>query len=1223
MDTFGIQWSIKRICLMKHLAITLCLLGSCIFASAQKINTLGKGLRSQGSPYNIVEDASGRVYVGGNIKEIDGIETISMAILENGVWSQLPGDPEVAWKTQTVGNDLYVSGLFATSNGGVLHWDGLQWDTLSDGLPNGMTVQDMDWAENYLWMLLGDQSLVRWENDTWKTAPSPAGLRLIGMKSLGDTLFSWGYLVSGNVGYAAISYFNSGAWTQLPPLSEYNSISDVERWGQKIYIALGNKILQWNGNSWDEFYSVNASQSIKYIVGIQNDLFVCSQKSSSYRIEKLDADANATLIGTIENPSNSNWVAKAIKGKLWIGGGFSHIDDEYLGGLAWYNGSNWESPGQPVGTFLSSTYGFCLYRDTLSGDLYVGGEFDFAGSGFASNIARWDGAQWHPMGAGFNSRVREIFRYQGQLYAAGSFTKSGAQDCPYLARWSGTEWEPVLPALDNIVRDAIEWNGKLYLAGEFSQPAPGLMAFDGATWTGLDNSGSAGYSLAIFENKLIAGKYNNIIELDASGVVSVIGNFATVVLDLTVHNGELYAAVNQISDKGIYKYAGNGQWTNLNLPLELYETPWRIFSVSGNLLVMVDNKGMFRYNNGEWQFLESWRITDMEPAGPDRYFVSSFPAYLNQNGQSYKTINGVGEMVVEKPEVSVMRTGDDAICPRKHVFWSPATDDIFVRYHWSFPGANISTSGELFPVNQYPQSGSYPAVLIAENLGGADTIEIPTVVVDDDCIVPPGPKPDNVWLLGSYFFADGLTPALDFYYNRPDSAGIYTHVDIGSTNASICDDDGNLLFYTNGIDLVNSHHESIEGSQDFNKDGLYTVYDYITYSFDNQGALILPYPEHPGQYYVFHMASSEFSISMDTGSRSFLQPLRLAYSIVDMNANNGHGQMTVKSITAVSDTLMQGTLNAVRHGNGRDWWIVAHEFNNKGFHILLLTPNGITNSTLQPAGLLVPPCGTGGQAAFSPDGSWYGLTDDLSDTAYIWRFDRCVGAFQAETILSYGPAEPWTGIGTGCSFSPSGQFFYASNNRFLYQFDLLADDIPNSKQLAGKWDGQGTPYSGNYLSKHLNAPDGKIYLSFYDGYNQYLNAIQYPDEPGAGCQYLNRAAALPARSKAVLPNYPNLRLGEIPGLSCNERASTLSETNWKIFPNPASGAFTLRPETPLNSGDSYLVALYNLTGQLVFSENRSFNWEQYFDITGLSPGTYVLQISGQNEHKALKLVITP
>ncbi|MBV6443469.1 MAG: hypothetical protein EPGJADBJ_05225 [Saprospiraceae bacterium] len=1204
---------------MKNLPLLFCLLLVHYFAVSQNIYPLDKGLQSRGYPYTISQDASGRVYIGGYLKGIGGLETRSIAQLDNGVWKKLAGDPDAIWKTTTMGNDLYAVGLYATTNGGVLHWDGAQWDTLGAGLVGGTYVSSLEWAAGYLWLSTGNGILLRWNNSFWDTISLPADIKPYGLKSLGDTLFAWGNATSN--GSYALTYFSDGEWTILPQTNNYETIYDVERWQQQIFMAKGRRVFKWNGNSWDEFYTIDSPGEIQFLTGIQENLFVCTRSFNTYRIEQLDANASSTLIGSIENAPLGVRVAASINGELWIGGDFSYIDDKFVGGLARFTGTEWISPGYAIGN-QGGAYGFCLYKDTLAGDLYVGGGFDYAGTLYAANIARWDGDQWHAMGTGLNNRVRKIFRYQGQLYAAGSFTESGGQPCPYLARWTGSNWQAVLPALDGAVRDVIEWNGKLYVAGEFDHPFPGLMTFDGSNWAAPFNSGGeAVYSLTLFNGNLIAGRSGSVAEINTGGNVSVIGNFFSIVLDVTEHAGDLYAAVNSGTDNGVYQYGGNGQWTNLNLPLESAQTPWRVFSVQGNLLVMADGKGMFRFDNGQWQFLESWRITDVLPNGPGRYYVASFPTNIYQHSQLYKEINGIGEMVFEAPEVSVTRTGDSAICPRRYIFWDPVTEGVFMNYRWSFPGANIDSSNRRLPINQYPQNGIYPAFLIAENLAGADTIAIQPVVVQDDCTVPPGPKPDNVWLLGSHFLEERPMPALDFYYNRPDSAGFYTPFEIATTNAGICDDDGNLLLYTNGLMAVNSRHKIIEGSEDFNKEGIYADSDYETL-YDNQGALILPFPEHPGQFYIFHMAVSEFAITMDTGARLYRQPLRLAYSIVDMNAHSGQGQMTVKAQTAVNDTLLEGTLQAVRHGNGRDWWLVVHAFNSDCFYVLLLSPTGVTSAGTQPAGFHIFN-GTQGQTVFSPDGNWLGMTDNLSDTAYIWKFDRCLGIFEPETILSFGPSQQWNGIGTGCSFSPSGRFFYAGNNRYLYQFDLEATEIADTKQLVGQWDGKGAPYVGNYFSKHLNAPDGKIYMSFYDGFNQHLNAIHLPDEAGAACLFQNRAVSLSERSQASLPNYPNLRLGAVPDLPCSERPSGIAETTWKVSPNPGNGQFTITPEPSLNNTEAFLVELFNLAGQLEHTEHRRFIWEQTFDFSNARPGMYLLRISGNGDYQTLKLIIAP
>ena len=56
------------------------------------------------------------------------------------------------------------------------------------------------------------------------------------------------------------------------------------------------------------------------------------------------------------------------------------------------------------------------------GSLYAGGQFTTAGEVAANYIARWDGAQWHPLGSGMDHYVAALaVGPDGSLYAGGDF----------------------------------------------------------------------------------------------------------------------------------------------------------------------------------------------------------------------------------------------------------------------------------------------------------------------------------------------------------------------------------------------------------------------------------------------------------------------------------------------------------------------------------------------------------------------------------------------------------------------------------------------------------------------------------------------------------------------------------------------------------------------------------------------------------------------------------
>ncbi|MCS7062410.1 MAG: hypothetical protein RMN25_14795, partial [Anaerolineae bacterium] len=52
----------------------------------------------------------------------------------------------------------------------------------------------------------------------------------------------------------------------------------------------------------------------------------------------------------------------------------------------------------------------------------------------ADYIARWDGAQWHPLGGGLNSTVLALAVSGGQVYVGGWFTDAGGPRTPITSR---------------------------------------------------------------------------------------------------------------------------------------------------------------------------------------------------------------------------------------------------------------------------------------------------------------------------------------------------------------------------------------------------------------------------------------------------------------------------------------------------------------------------------------------------------------------------------------------------------------------------------------------------------------------------------------------------------------------------------------------------------------------------------------------------------------------
>ncbi|MBS0190761.1 MAG: hypothetical protein U0573_02570 [Phycisphaerales bacterium] len=100
--------------------------------------------------------------------------------------------------------------------------------------------------------------------------------------------------------------------------------------------------------------------------------------------------------------------------------------------------------------------------------LYAGGTFTSAGPTALNYIARWDGANWQPLGAGMNGTVRALEFWDARdgnglmLYAAGDFTLAGGVPADRIAKWDGTQWHAVnsdvLNGLNNRVNTLAVWD---------------------------------------------------------------------------------------------------------------------------------------------------------------------------------------------------------------------------------------------------------------------------------------------------------------------------------------------------------------------------------------------------------------------------------------------------------------------------------------------------------------------------------------------------------------------------------------------------------------------------------------------------------------------------------------------------------------------------------------------------------------------------------------------
>lgn len=313
--------------------------------------------------------------------------------------------------------------------------------------------------------------------------------------------------------------------------------------------------------------------------------------------------------------------------------------------------------------------------------------------------------------------------------------------------------------------------------------------------------------------------------------------------------------------------------------------------------------------------------------------------------------------------------------------------------------------------------------------------------------------------------------------------------------ATMSDTNGKLLFYTDGVDVWDNTHTIIVHGLNGNKSS-------------TQSALIVKKPNEKSIYYIF-------TVDTTAGSKG------ACYSILDISKKVilKKNQQLLKSVTE--------KLSATLHQNGKDFWILFHQWNSNNFYAYPLTENGIGSPVISAVGFIHQETGSGnnretiGEMKFSSDGKKIALAICYRSANNFELFD-----FDDKTgVVEHPMPIPLNGFPYGLCFSPDNSKIYISfffGPSGICQYDLKTkaciELIPNEK-------------NNSFGSLQIGF-DGRIYVA-RPGY--YLDLIVDPDKSGSQCNYKKSAIDLmPGSCTFGLPNYVT---------SAPKKLSTSSEQN--------------------------------------------------------------------------------
>lgn len=304
-----------------------------------------------------------------------------------------------------------------------------------------------------------------------------------------------------------------------------------------------------------------------------------------------------------------------------------------------------------------------------------------------------------------------------------------------------------------------------------------------------------------------------------------------------------------------------------------------------------------------------------------------------------------------------------------------------------------------------------------------------------------------------------------------------------------------------------------------------------------QVAQILPDPLVTDRYYAFYTTVDRSNPNL------FYNKYQILYAQFEVGKRNKEGNLISKDVKILEDSL-SGSITTVRHGHGRDWWLIAPRRNGIEANIFLIDPEGIHFQMRYHTGMAnTQRRGGVGQVYASPDGHWVswfsaGEFTKNGGRLILSRFDRCTGQLYDSSMKV---VESHHGMGMGVSFSPNSRYLYMSNQKYIYQYNLSHAAPLKSENQVAVYDGYGYIFPENPTGWSWSvdfcflglAPDGRIYVSPSSGGTRMMSVIEYPNERGSGCTVRQHSVVLPTVICRGIPNFPPYRMVPEDGSTCD------------------------------------------------------------------------------------------
>ncbi len=337
-------------------------------------------------------------------------------------------------------------------------------------------------------------------------------------------------------------------------------------------------------------------------------------------------------------------------------------------------------------------------------------------------------------------------------------------------------------------------------------------------------------------------------------------------------------------------------------------------------------------------------------------------------------------------------------------------------------------------------------------------------------------------------------------------------------SASVCDSLGSLVIYSEGKHIWNREHDIMMNGEDLAGGG-----DRIA----TQRVLIVKQPGSDNIYFVFIVGRGTYT---SNGLRG------LWYSVVDINGDNGLGEVIERDVFLNAAWDAQEKLFAANHQNNEDIWIITRKFQDQDhqYASFLLSPSGLNTTPVYSSAVVTQFSGlenVHGYSKISYDkkylltAHYFANPDAIVE---ICKFNDTTGVIE---YLYYEMKVNQFGdklFPYGIEFSPDSKFVYISyhdtnpvEDDYIYQYEMQYIEnailFAQSAILINIGPGRGLQL----------ATDGKIYCSMDGGDTPYhhVSVIHKPWERGLACDF--EADAINMGNREVWYCFPNILLDHL------------------------------------------------------------------------------------------------